>query len=114
MRPPESPCRCSLFIDLQGEEHVDERGPVPAPDDAQVGLGGRRAAAEPQAQVQGLPAAQHEVGEGGAAGRGGGADAAGGLRGAGHRGAAHVAEVVGGQLVAQSGTDMADFVGIEL
>ena len=72
-----------MYLNLQCEEHVDERRPVPAPDHAQVGLGGRRAAGEPQAQVQGLPAAQHQVGQGGAAG-GGRADAAGGLGGAGH------------------------------
>ena len=95
---------------LQGEEQVDERRPVSAPNDAQVGLGGRGAAGEPQAQVQGLPAAQHAVGEGSAIG-GGRADAAGGLGGAGHRGAAHVAEVVGGELVAQAERDWEDFVG---
>ena len=82
---------------------------MPAPDDAQVRLGGRGAAGEPQAQVEGLPAPQHQVRQGGI-GPGRRADAAGGLGRAGHRGAPHVPEVVGGQLVAQARTDWVEFV----
>ena len=80
---------------------------MPAPDDAQVWLGWRGAAGEAQAQVEGLPAPQHQVRQGGGLGR---ADAAGGLGRAGHRGAPHVPEVVRGQLVAQAGTDWVELV----
>ena len=79
---------------------------MPAPDDAQVWLGGRGAAGEAQAEVEGLPAPQHQVRQGGGLGR---ADAAGGLGGAGHRGAPHVPEVVRGQLVAEAGMDWMEF-----
>ena len=86
---------------------------MPAPDDAQVWLGGRGAAGEAQAQVEGLPAPQHQVRQGGI-GPGRRADAAGGLGGAGHRGAPHVPEVVRGQLVAEAGTEWVEYYVVNL